>query len=309
MRERLSNRDNIFYFVVVGLIFLITLVWVGIYLLYTFGDNGFGSVAVVSPTATNTAAPSTTTSVPPTITATTDTAPTAPSGLTTASVLASGVTIDWEGSTEADVRGYNVYRSDAANGPFTKLNNELILVSQYTDVNAPLGQDSFYRVTAIDRAGQESKPTPIRVNVPAVPPTATIEPTPTATITPTATLAPTNAPPLEVTRVVPGPPLEVTRVVPVTPVPSRTSVPTQEPTVAPTSTDVPPTDIPEPTAVPPTPWPTPIPAATEAPTPQPQPTQDTAQSSSPAATEVASPVVLTPEAPPASELPAVSPTE
>ncbi|PLS78119.1 MAG: hypothetical protein CYG59_20175 [Chloroflexi bacterium] len=290
VRGRLSRRDNLFYLALLGLIAMITLVWVGIYVLYTFNPTAGQPDVSLIPTATSTSVPATATAVPPTVTATIDTPPAVPSGLTTASVLATGVTLDWETSAEDDVRGYNVYRSDTRNGSFAKLNAELIVVSQYTDAQAPLGQDSYYRVTVVDRVGHESEPVTIRVNVPAVPPTATPAPTATATLTPAPTSVPTVAPsPTERVIVVPGPPVEVTRVVPV-PV-----VPTPAPTNSPVPSDPPaPTNTPEPTVPPkpePTAWPTPVPAATEAPTPKVEPTLES--SSAP----TSAPVTPLPEAP------------
>ena len=85
------------------------------------------------------------------------TAPATPKGLT-ATPSQSGIALDWNNNTESDLAGYNVYRSDAAGGTFTKLNSTPLASSQYDDTKAPASQYSYYRVTAIDTSGNESAP-------------------------------------------------------------------------------------------------------------------------------------------------------
>ena len=82
--------------------------------------------------------------------------PAAPTGLV-AAVNSRGVALDWANNTDGDLAGYNVFRSASASGPFTKLNPALLTTSQYTDNAAPQGA-SFYRVTAVDTAAQQSNP-------------------------------------------------------------------------------------------------------------------------------------------------------
>jgi fibronectin type 3 domain-containing protein len=85
-------------------------------------------------------------------------APMAPAGLTP-SATSSGITLNWTANTEPDLAGYNVYRSNAANGTFFKLNTASLITSPtYMDSSAPAGQASFYRVTAVDTSGNESQP-------------------------------------------------------------------------------------------------------------------------------------------------------
>ena len=85
------------------------------------------------------------------------TAPATPKGLT-ATPSQSGIALDWNNNTESDLAGYNVYRSDAAGGTFTRLNSTPLASSQYDDTQAPVSQYSYYRVTAIDTSGNESGP-------------------------------------------------------------------------------------------------------------------------------------------------------
>lgn len=83
------------------------------------------------------------------------------------------VTLSWTASTESDVVGYKVYRSTSANSGFA-------LVTQasgtsYVDTGLTNGTVYYYRITAVDSAGQESDPssvvsaTPIDDTAPAAP--------------------------------------------------------------------------------------------------------------------------------------------
>ncbi len=83
------------------------------------------------------------------------TAPSAPTGLD-ATGSSTGNALDWADNTEPDLAGYNVYRSASATGTFTKVNGSLVVGSAYNDVDAPAGVASFYRVTAVDSATNES---------------------------------------------------------------------------------------------------------------------------------------------------------
>ena len=83
------------------------------------------------------------------------TAPGRPANLTADGSL-SGIKLDWDDNSEPDLAGYNVYRSDSADGEFTKLNNGPIESSEYDDTEATGGQPSYYRVKAVDKAGNES---------------------------------------------------------------------------------------------------------------------------------------------------------
>ena len=81
----------------------------------------------------------------------------APAGLTTTGSSAA-VTLDWADTSSTNLAGYNVYRSNAATGTFTKLNAALLTDSSYADNAAPSGVLSYYRVTAVDKFGTESAP-------------------------------------------------------------------------------------------------------------------------------------------------------
>jgi putative Ig domain-containing protein/calcineurin-like phosphoesterase family protein len=67
-----------------------------------------------------------------------------------------GILLDWPNNTEADLAGYNIYRSPTETGTFTKLNDGLLTASEYFDAAAPVGATSYYKIQAVDRVGNES---------------------------------------------------------------------------------------------------------------------------------------------------------
>jgi len=81
--------------------------------------------------------------------------PSAPSSLA-ASSSGAGITVSWAANSEGNVVGYRIYRSDSANGTYAMLSSEMVTSLRHTDVTAPAGQASYYRVTAVDANGNES---------------------------------------------------------------------------------------------------------------------------------------------------------
>jgi fibronectin type 3 domain-containing protein len=65
------------------------------------------------------------------------------------------VDLKWRASASR-VIGYNVYRSDKAEGPFTKLSSSPIQATDYKDGTVQPGHTYFYKVTAVDSQGHES---------------------------------------------------------------------------------------------------------------------------------------------------------
>jgi len=110
---------------------------------------------------------------PATVLARDVTAPAAPQGLLTVYVPAQGnvpahIELSWAISPETDLAGYNIYRSEQAGVPGTRINSELLLTPAFTDMNAVPGRTYFYSVTAVDRSGNESPPsTAVSGTVPA----------------------------------------------------------------------------------------------------------------------------------------------
>jgi fibronectin type 3 domain-containing protein len=72
-----------------------------------------------------------------------------------ASDIGSGISIDWVSNTEADLAGYNTYRSDDA---FAAALNGITLLtaSNYTDTTAVIGTPYSYKVDAKDTTGNTS---------------------------------------------------------------------------------------------------------------------------------------------------------
>jgi len=58
-----------------------------------------------------------------------------------------GLALTWTGSSDTAIKGYNVYRSANANGPFTRLNSSLLGATTFTDT-APLA-NGIYMVRAV----------------------------------------------------------------------------------------------------------------------------------------------------------------
>ncbi len=95
------------------------------------------------------------TQVSGTRTASNGTPPAAPASLT-ATGTKSAVILGWRANTEANLAGYNVYRSSASGGPFVKLNSAVLTGASFSDPSAPVGVTAYYHVTAVDTSGNES---------------------------------------------------------------------------------------------------------------------------------------------------------
>lgn len=98
-----------------------------------------------------------------------DLAPAAPLGAT-ANGRPGAVDLGWAANGEADLAGYNLYRAASPDGPYEKLNPDgPISATSYSDAAAPSGVVSYYRITALDKAGNESAPADVRGTSLAVP--------------------------------------------------------------------------------------------------------------------------------------------
>lgn len=79
--------------------------------------------------------------------------PEVPKGLTVDPGV-NAIEVSWELNTEADFRGYNVFRS-VDNGPFMKIAS-LIPAATYHDADVQPGKVYRYEISAVDLAGNES---------------------------------------------------------------------------------------------------------------------------------------------------------
>jgi hypothetical protein len=91
--------------------------------------------------------------------------PATPQGLV-AAVVSGGneaipeVDLSWSINAETDLAGYHVYRSETENDKGKPVTPDLLLSPAYRDTTVALGHRYWYRVTAVDRSGNESAPTP-----------------------------------------------------------------------------------------------------------------------------------------------------
>jgi hypothetical protein len=87
--------------------------------------------------------------------------PAAPVGLVAAVVPATPgapayVELSWAISPEGDLAGYRVYRGERDDTPGERMNANLLLSPTFRDISVMAGRGYSYRVSAVDRAGNES---------------------------------------------------------------------------------------------------------------------------------------------------------
>jgi fibronectin type 3 domain-containing protein len=70
------------------------------------------------------------------------------------------VELSWSINVEPDLTGYRVYRSEQEGARGTLLTPDLLPSPAYRDNSVQTGQRYWYTVTAVDRAGNESTPSP-----------------------------------------------------------------------------------------------------------------------------------------------------
>jgi len=81
--------------------------------------------------------------------------PSAPSGLTATPSSSSQINLDWNNNTEADLFGYNIYRSSTSGGPYGLIYGG-VTTSAYADTGLSALTTYYYVVTAVDSSGNES---------------------------------------------------------------------------------------------------------------------------------------------------------
>lgn len=87
--------------------------------------------------------------------------PAAPQGLVVVFVPVEGdiaphLELSWAINSETDLAGYNVYRSEQVDARGTLQNAEVLRTPAFRDMSAVPGRRYVYRVTAVDRSGNES---------------------------------------------------------------------------------------------------------------------------------------------------------
>lgn len=66
------------------------------------------------------------------------------------------IELSWNISPETDLAGYYVYRSESSDTPGARIDAELLPSPAFRDTSVSVGKSYFYRVSAVDRAGNES---------------------------------------------------------------------------------------------------------------------------------------------------------
>jgi hypothetical protein len=66
------------------------------------------------------------------------------------------VELSWAISPEGDLAGYSVYRSEAENAPGERVSTDVLPSPTFRDISVVPGKRYYYRVSALDRAGNES---------------------------------------------------------------------------------------------------------------------------------------------------------
>ena len=90
--------------------------------------------------------------------------PAVPTGLN-AIAAASNIELVWDRNTEADLAGYRLYRAPAA-GAFEKI-ADIPEAPSYSDSKVESGKQYRYAISAVDRSGNESKPSePVEISAP-----------------------------------------------------------------------------------------------------------------------------------------------
>ena len=82
--------------------------------------------------------------------------------------LENRVRLSWTQTDYDTLAGYNVYRADSAEGPFTKLNTTVIpgTIREYVDTNVVAGEDYYYYFTVVGTDMSESEPSNTAVGTP-----------------------------------------------------------------------------------------------------------------------------------------------
>ena len=66
------------------------------------------------------------------------------------------VELSWAISPEGDLAGYSVYRGDAEDAPGDRVSTDILPSPTFRDISVLPGRRYYYRVSALDRAGNES---------------------------------------------------------------------------------------------------------------------------------------------------------
>jgi fibronectin type 3 domain-containing protein len=71
--------------------------------------------------------------------------------------LKGGIELNWRRNQEPDLLGYYVYRRKPGEKEFKRLNKGPLEKETYIDIDAELGQDYEYAVTAVDNSARRNE--------------------------------------------------------------------------------------------------------------------------------------------------------
>lgn len=86
------------------------------------------------------------------------------------------VVIEWTTATELNTAGFNLYRSERADGPYTKINAQLIPASsdplvggkyRYEDSDVMPGKTYYYQLEDVEYSGASTRHGPIAITAPS----------------------------------------------------------------------------------------------------------------------------------------------
>ncbi len=86
------------------------------------------------------------------------TPPVAPIGIAAQTAGAGEILVSWTANTETDLAGYLLSRSESSDGPFVRLNADPLPNTTYLDAGLAPGRRYWYKVQAVDVAGNPSNP-------------------------------------------------------------------------------------------------------------------------------------------------------
>ena len=82
-----------------------------------------------------------------------------------------GAQIQWSTASEVDTAGFNIYRSESPDGPWVKINDELIPPSDdplsggeytFTDPDAAPGKTYYYQLEEVEYSGKSTRFPPVK---------------------------------------------------------------------------------------------------------------------------------------------------
>ncbi len=94
-----------------------------------------------------------------------------------ANAIPAKIVVQWATANEVNTAGFNVYRSQSANGQFTKLNSQLVPAStdplsggkyRYEDSTVTPGQTYYYHVEDVEYGGASTQHGPIVITASSI---------------------------------------------------------------------------------------------------------------------------------------------